>query len=439
MIQEPQIEVISADESLLPKVLIAPPKLNLNKEKKMSMSETKGELQILLNAIPEFGPRDNLSIFISEVDNLALHLNNKLNSDQLYIFNFSIRSKIKGEAREYVQYEDARDWPSIRSALLRKYGDQRSEDLLISAVSNSAQKRGEPYLDYYFRILKSFNELMRQVVLTTTDPQLVSFKKNTYEKLALKTFTNGLLEPYRSHLSHFQLGTIEECLNKCSSLDNQSQEWSHMEFLRRSEENKKLPKQNHLNQHNPQKNPFNNQPFANQRNPFNPQTQNPFNQQMQNQMRQNFMFRPPQQYQPQNQQNQFYNHHHQQQQQQQYQKPRMLFPNNLPPPQPKQFFTNKQVFGTKPGSNIVKPFTPQPMSTSSRVPSVKIQQNPPIGPQIFSQELTNLETTDETDNLEFDYSFDATSENIANYDFQEPLIENEQENFQIETYSENPT
>lgn len=99
----------------------------------------KAEINLLVNAIPEYHPGENLSIFINEVDNLLEHLQGRLTPDLAYLLQFSI----------------------------------------------------------------------------------------------------GILKPYRSYLSHFDLTTVEECLNKCRLYDNRKQEWDYCEFLRRSQDDPK--------------------------------------------------------------------------------------------------------------------------------------------------------------------------------------------------------
>lgn len=201
------------------------------------------ELQLLLQAIPEYWPGQNLHTFITEVDNLGKHLAKRLTSDQIYVVNFAVRSKIRGEARDYIAYQNASEWADIRRVLLQKYGDQRSEDLLLSSMMHCVQKKGESYLDFYGRLLQNYNELMQNVTLNITDPGLLQYKQSDYEKRALKAFQVGLLEPHRSFLSNFDLTSVEECLNKCKIYDNKRQEWEYSEFLRRSQ-NPQFPQPN---------------------------------------------------------------------------------------------------------------------------------------------------------------------------------------------------
>src|SRR6195952_2720864 len=151
----------------------------------------RNEVQLLLQAIPEYSPGQNLSIFINEVDNLTQHLNKRLTADLVYVVNFNIRSKIKGDARDYISHQNATEWHEIRAALLQKYGDQRSEDLLTSSLTQCVQLRNESYMDYYGRLLKAFNDLIQYVSLHETDQNYLAFKKIEYERLALKTFQIG--------------------------------------------------------------------------------------------------------------------------------------------------------------------------------------------------------------------------------------------------------
>lgn len=171
------------------------------------------DVQLLLNSIPEFSPGQNLYIFINEIDNLISHLQGRLNPDLTNTLNFKIRSKIRGEARDFISFQNATYWTSIRRALLQKYGDQRNEDLLISALSQTVQKKNENYLDFYSRITKNLNYLLQHLILNIQDQNYLLYKRHDVEKLALKTFQIGLLEPYRSYLSNFECDSLEECIN----------------------------------------------------------------------------------------------------------------------------------------------------------------------------------------------------------------------------------
>ncbi len=316
---------LNLEVSNLQNQVLVPNSSNLNNVKMPGQSNTstveRSEVQLLLQAIPEYHPdHNNLSVFIQEVDNLAEYLQNRLTSDLVYAVNFSIRSKIKGDARDFITYQNATQWSEIRTALLSKYGDQRSEDLLISALTHCVQKRNETYLDFYSRTLKALNDLMQYISLNETDKNFITYKKADYQRLALKTFQIGLIDPYRSYLSHFQLSTIEECLNKCKFYDNRRHEWDYCEFLRKTNESSiprkpqpqmfsnqfsqnfpAQPRQNFLalpapqNRFNPSNSMQNNQSiFSRPSNSFNQQQQpRPFTGNFQNKLPFNNQSRPP--------------------------------------------------------------------------------------------------------------------------------------------------
>lgn len=311
--------------------------MNQQSSSNTSISDTmsRQDIQLLLNSIPEFSPEKNLSIFINEVDNLVAHLHGRLTTDLEFCLNFSIRSKILNEARDFISFQNATDWPSIRRALLQRYGDQRNEELLIAAISQCVQKRNENYLDYYCRISKNLSDLLQHLTLNIRDQNLLTYKKYEAEKLSLKTFQVGLLEPHRSYISNFDLNTLEECINKCKLYDNRKQEWEYSEFLRKSQELKKPLAQPHFKQTQNYNQPtrFFNRNFN--QNPSNIVFPNNFDQNSPNNSNQNSS--------------------------------NIVFPNNQPIRNNQKFFTNQQVFGTRPSSNIYKSNPhPTPMSISTR-------------------------------------------------------------------------
>ena len=197
----------------------------------------KHDFQLLIHTIPEYHAGENLSIFINEVDALLNHLTGRLTPDLEYILNSSIKSKIKGDAREYLANCDAGDWSAIRKALLQRFGESRSEDLLVSSLTQCIQLKNENYIQYHTKILKNYNALMQNISLNIQDQSYLQFKRNEYSKLLVKTFLRGILEPFRSYLGHFDLTTLEECLEKCRTYENTKQEWEYTEFLRKSQDN----------------------------------------------------------------------------------------------------------------------------------------------------------------------------------------------------------
>lgn len=428
----------SKDKLVLAQNIIRKPILDLSniiQTDKMNANEinpavvSKNEIQMLIQAIPEYSPGQNLNIFINEVDNLVKHLQNRLTNDLSYVLNFSIRTKIKGAARDFISHQNASEWPEIRKALLSKYGEQRSEDLLVSALSNCVQKSNESYMDYFSRLLKRYNTLMHNVTLNITDPQYLGFKQIEYGKLALRTFRLGTLEPYRSHLTHFDLKTVEECLEKCKEFDNTKRQWDYCEFIRRSQNPKK---QNFSPSPMNQNTSFINQP--NKPMQFHPQ---------------NLFFKAPlKPNQPMFKQNSGYQPNFKSNPGNNFQKHFQPNPNYAPP----KLFTNKQVFGTKPGSAFVKNSShPQPMSIQSKIntppfmrqnkpgPSNFFRQNPNQKPNFIAEELFNVEPQTDyfyTEDSDYDYNYEDDEDDSYQYETDPEVVQNLEENTETQEADE---
>lgn len=253
----------------------------------MPLSNT--DINNLFNTLPEYSPEANLSTFVNSVDNLFLFLQTQnITEVQTYIANCHVLSKVKGEARDFLNLHKKQNWPDVKVALLQKYGDQRTEDILLTQLTTTTQKRNETYNDYFHRITLALNDLLQHVSLHD-DPNTAQFKKTFFEQQALRTFCTGLNNPYCDHLSHFNLTSLDEALQKCIAYDNHKQQQQYMSYLKSTmypkeySSNKKpnFPPRNN-SQNNPNQNFIPKSPphFQNQR-PFGdvnrplPQRQNP--------------------------------------------------------------------------------------------------------------------------------------------------------------------
>ncbi|XP_050516265.1 putative uncharacterized protein DDB_G0279653 [Diabrotica virgifera virgifera] len=254
------------------------------------MPITNADISSLCVTLPEFTAGQNLSTFIKSVDNLLIFLQQQnTTAPQEFIINAHILSRIKGEPRDYLNYSNKTNWTDVRPALLTKYGDRRSEEILVTQLTTTVQKASESYDDYHHRIIDNLNDLLQHISLHNT-PENLNFKTPYFRKLALKTFCTGLNNPYCEHLSHFQLDSLDEALQKCIALDNHKNQVSYMNFLKSQQKTEK-PKTNNSfptafksnfnarapnNFSNNQFRPYaqNISNFSNQRNQFIPQNPN---------------------------------------------------------------------------------------------------------------------------------------------------------------------
>lgn len=316
------------------------------------------ELTALTNSLPEFKPDSNLSTFISSVDNLVKFIDNKLTPTQYYLFNVSVLAKIKNEARDYLNFHNEVEWPGIRQALLRKYGDQRNEELLISALRSTIQTKNETFNDYYDKILLAQNDLLQYVQLHEENPNIFLFKKSLFQRQTVQMFCSGLLEPYRSYIMNFDLNNLEEALNKCRMYDNKIKENNYTDYVRKLQNERHMKPTAFIQPARPAQ--------------FTPRQTFP----IQNTHFSNF----------------------QQKQQPQFQPRPFASSINKPFQQQARFPTNKQVFGTKPGSTMQRTHysKPTPMSVQTSAFSRKPNQYQAANrPAIISEELFNNETETE--------------------------------------------
>ena len=79
-------------------------------------------LLVLLGCIQKYAPEQNLNTFIRQVDTLMEFLEGKLTPDSEFIVIFSIKSKILGEARDFLTYQCQRLGISSEGFIAKMWG-----------------------------------------------------------------------------------------------------------------------------------------------------------------------------------------------------------------------------------------------------------------------------------------------------------------------------
>ncbi|XP_050512852.1 GATA zinc finger domain-containing protein 15-like [Diabrotica virgifera virgifera] len=206
------------------------------------------DITSLCATLPEFSTGDNLSTFLKSVDNLITFLvGQQLTASQEFILNSNIIARIKGEPRDFLNYSNKTAWAEVRPALLAKYGDRRSEDILVTQLSTTVQKNHESYDQYHQRITKNLNDLLQHTTLND-NVETANFKTPYFKNIALKTFCTGINEPYAEYLSHFTITSLEQALQKCIVYDNHKSQQKYMNYLKTQQNNKPFsPKQKPAN------------------------------------------------------------------------------------------------------------------------------------------------------------------------------------------------
>lgn len=372
--------------------------------------------------IPRFSHlTKNLNEFISCIDTLVDTFSTAipLSDAQHRLFYLHILSRIEGLPHEYIKrnnYDQFRPnfdtWKTIRAKLLERFGQEKDEKTLACILQSTIQKASETYEDYHMKINVTLSELL-QLVRIQYQPPFVDVYIETYTDQAIRTFSAGVFEPYRSYLKHHNINTLDECLALCRSYD--SKEHDRRLLLALSNFNQSaIPKKPVIPPKPLPRPAFHNFPNTLQSTNFPNSLQN--KPQFSN-------FQNPQQTFPRPQP--FYKSI----------QPRFQgfpYPNNKPF-QPRPTFTNTQTFGTNQQASS-KPYVPEPMSTSTIRSNNSKRMNhynlaspvsQPHFPEQFDPYYSNYydEYSTYDSNLESEY-----------YDYPEP----EQE-VQIQEISENDT
>lgn len=197
---------------------------------------SKEDFQLYCSLLPEFISEsefhNDLSKFIRKVDKVYNQIKGRLSIVQAAAIEEIIDSKIKGEASNYIGYLNCTGWIDIKNALMLKYGDQRSEGILDNELRMCTQYPNESYKDFYYKVLRSFNDLMKHLSLKQLNEGIFQMKRVHYQEIAINTFKSGLLEPYRSYIKRFDIISIEEGLQKCLTHDNEKSQDDYHDYIR---------------------------------------------------------------------------------------------------------------------------------------------------------------------------------------------------------------
>lgn len=330
------------------------------------------EISMAKDMIPEYsGGSKNLAYFIKQVE---YYIELFKREDEQCLFNKlifeHIKSKLIGNARDILITSNCNTWSELKISLLQRFGDPRSEELLLHDLNTCYQLPSESYEQYYEKIKNKLQVLLEHININSNSRDIKICKEEMYVRQALTTYKAGILEPYCTHLMNMPISTLEQALFSCRKYDNEKSQAHFMNFMR----NRSKPMTRPNNQNKPHI------PSNNSRPNFYPFATH--NQSNHNNFRQPFQF-PKSQF---NTSNHF---------------PRG--PINIQPRPIKQNFpTNSQVFGRKPDS---KP-TPMSISTRNTFPRPQqqqsLQQSKP--PTFAFEELHNSEPNESFyDNYDLTY------------------------------------
>lgn len=356
--------------------------LNISESNKMAQPNYQ-LLKLFVDTIPTYDGNNEhtLNIFISACDNL-IHTYQSPTDIQLNTYLLrAILGKLQDRAQILIcSRSDLNDWQTIKAALKTNFGDSRNLECLEQDLITLVPNRFEPPIEFGKRIQLLKSRLLSKLN-SVPENEMSNLTKNVYAKqydnLTLKTFIRGLRGNLQSVVRLRNPNSLEAAMN-----------------LVTEEENFHYTKNiSNLISHNKSNNYYKPQRFHNN------QSNSSYFQNKENQISTNFFHNP----------NNFNN--------QSYSQEKPEFPsqpiNIKQRPIKQKFPTNREVFG--PPQNVFKPTrqdlkrnyepmstnsrnyipknynTSEPMSISSRIPSLRHNNFKPSGNRNFiSEELYQM-------------------------------------------------
>lgn len=216
------------------------------------MSITQIEINMARDMVPEYsGGSKNLAYFLNQAENYL----NLLKTEENTIFNRllleTVKSKLTGEARNVLINSRCTRWADIKEMLTQKFGDPRSEELLLHDLTTCYQNFNENYEQYHERIKNRLQILLEHVSVREINRDIRICKENNYNNQALSTFKAGVLEPYCRHLMSLNITSLEQALIECRKLDNCNAQVSFMKFMRSQSQAKFSNHKKSFNHQNP--------------------------------------------------------------------------------------------------------------------------------------------------------------------------------------------
>ena len=224
------------------------------------------ELSMANNLVPTYsGGSKDLAYFIRQSEKYLTLLKTTDNALFNSLLLEQVKAKLSGPARDVIINISYNDWESLKKALTARFGDPRSEELLANDLNTSIQVPPQTFSEFHDEISQKLQILKKHLAINTENEDVRISKEMMYTEQALIVFKAGLLNPYRDHLLHISVLSLEQALYECKKLDNERSQIEFANFLRSQKAPRNRQSQNHQNS-----NSFNNnQPRYQNHFPFN--------------------------------------------------------------------------------------------------------------------------------------------------------------------------
>lgn len=164
------------------------------------------------------GTRSKLHNFIDSVDFVL----SKFDPNEIDIFPFLVKSRLEGQALEFIGSREFNSWVTIKIALLEQYGEILDIHCLNFELCHFKQNFNEKPIDFIERVE---NQLIRIHKVIKYDIRLNAVEKkcltNFHDKSALLTSITGLKDPLSQTLRSLKPNSMSEVKQLIIDYQNQ--------------------------------------------------------------------------------------------------------------------------------------------------------------------------------------------------------------------------
>lgn len=166
--------------------------------------------------LPKFdGNPRLLHEFISNVEEILLHIRGADNTPFGQILLRAIRNKIDGQANEVLNmYGTSLNWDEIKGNLISHYSDKRTETSLIRDL-HSLKQYGKPIEKFYSEVMEIQAALSNNLSIHESDVNVINAKRNLFSEMCLNSFLSGLREPMGSTIRAMRPESLPVALDYC--------------------------------------------------------------------------------------------------------------------------------------------------------------------------------------------------------------------------------
>lgn len=163
---------------------------NLYKMAQISQIETN----MARDMNPEYSSGSkNLAFFLNPCENCLTMLRQTEDCLSNKLLLEQIKSQVTGEARDVLISSQYNKWSDIKDTSSKRFGDPRSEELLVHDLTRTFQNFNQSYEEYHEIIKRKLQILLEHVSVKELNRDILICKENNFRNQALSTFKQEYL------------------------------------------------------------------------------------------------------------------------------------------------------------------------------------------------------------------------------------------------------